>query len=147
MSDRGVDECDLGSHLLRGGCEEIQGEVEGHGGEVLCDNKNGEVLLERYGRYVAGESEQSDRVRKGVMFGSYARLWRQCAWKEDLVMKVEEDLWECLVIGTEWKVVAGAMGEMTEKGDWELEEWRNAKRGIKRRLRQKWLAWKSGTEG
>jgi hypothetical protein len=73
---------------------ELRVEDEG----VICQthNKNGETLVDgwqKVARYVAGESEQSDKVRRGVMIGSYARLWGQCMKKEDFVAAVEEDLW------------------------------------------------------
>jgi hypothetical protein len=110
---------------------------------MICKahNKNEESILlhemQKYPRYTHGYSYQGEQMRVGLMQGNAARLRSQDMLDEDFLYDLELDLWECLLIGTEWHLVAQALRNMPNMIEGNGEDWSVAKEEIRRVLSQR----------
>jgi hypothetical protein len=110
---------------------------------VICKahNKNEESILthevQKYPRYTQGYSYQGDQMRVGLMQGNARRLRTQDMLDEDFIYDLELDLWENLLIGTKWTLVAEALKKLPNMVSGTGEEWSAAKEFIRQGLAQK----------
>jgi hypothetical protein len=110
---------------------------------VVCKthNKNEESIklhdVQKFPRYTQGYSYQGEELMVGVMQGSARRIRDQCMVDEDFVHDLTLDLWECMLIGTEWKSVAAALKRMPNLIRGTDEEWSTTREGVRKELRRR----------